>query len=279
LAALLHDVGHAPFSHTLELVPGVNHHRFTLMALSEAPLTKLLKDIDTQHLETVLNGTLPSALKNRFGAMQVDHLDSWMRGGQALGLLDFKPNEWLNGLRWSGDHLEADRATGERLAHWIFRGAASQLQPLDMAAHALVAQLIGELIDVGEFAIPDLRQMIDAEITFTLMRHPRTRDRAYRLFMQPHGIRFVRPKEGAAGPPGSILIEPPRLYLDLPWVDGVSLLHRYTDQLERLKRRQTRLAVWISGSGKGHLAPMTSVNPVQVVQESKTEIPRKVIRR
>lgn len=42
LAALLHDIGHAPFSHALELIPNVNHHAMTDALLDEAPLDKPL---------------------------------------------------------------------------------------------------------------------------------------------------------------------------------------------------------------------------------------------
>ena len=42
-AALLHDVGHYPFSHSAELVPGVDHHEMTRHRVTSGPIYSILR--------------------------------------------------------------------------------------------------------------------------------------------------------------------------------------------------------------------------------------------
>ncbi|MFI5779789.1 HD domain-containing protein [Nocardia sp. NPDC051570] len=75
LAALLHDIGHLPFSHTFEGVAGLDHHELGRQRIRE--LTPLLAEygMDADEVLGVMDsGT--SVLRGRPGSLKLDHLES-----------------------------------------------------------------------------------------------------------------------------------------------------------------------------------------------------------
>jgi uncharacterized protein len=232
LAALLHDIGHAPFSHALELLPDVNHHTMTEALLDEAPLNTLLENIDKNELIKLMNGKTQSVLKDKANAVNADNLDSWVRGGVALGFPSVSPTQLLKKFGLRNDFLETDIDTALMFANLIIKAAEGQLEPLDLAANALLAQLVGELIEAGLLDVKQLSHMIDAELISLLLHTAKTKERAHVLLFEPYRLR-VRPLEkGETVADGEIPVQP-YLYLAMPRVGGVSILeHRPELQTE-----------------------------------------------
>jgi HD superfamily phosphohydrolase len=175
LAALLHDAGHPPFSHAIEQIEGVSHHAFLRVLLDQEPLAGLLAGQDLARIEALVSGLEASPLKNRAGSLHADNLDSWMRGGQALGLLGrgWSPPELLERLAWNGRRLVTDEATAERLALLILEGARFQLTAVDLAANAFLAHLTGNLIRSGALERTQLPTMTDADLMAMLLASPK----------------------------------------------------------------------------------------------------------
>lgn len=77
-AALLHDIGHLPFSHTFEGIAGLNHHALGVALLHEVAIGGTLEahGIDPQDIADVLSGRTRSAATPLPGLLSLDHLDS-----------------------------------------------------------------------------------------------------------------------------------------------------------------------------------------------------------
>ncbi len=87
IAALLHDIGHYPFSHTLEKLEGFDHHKLTedLIYSTEVSGILLKYDFDPAEILEIINGRLASPLCNSSNKLNLDHLDGWVRSGQITG--------------------------------------------------------------------------------------------------------------------------------------------------------------------------------------------------
>ena len=114
-AALLHDVGHGPFSHAMEKVLDVHHEQLTMLAVTspETALHQILKSYSAEmphRVAAIIGGTFtPSALAQLVSSqLDVDRMDYLLRDslmtGAKYGLYDL---EWIiNALQIDED---ADR--------------------------------------------------------------------------------------------------------------------------------------------------------------------------
>lgn len=87
-AALLHDTGHLPLSHTFEGVAGLDHHALGARRVRELADVLAAHGMDAEDVLAVGTGRRPSVLSGAPGALNLDHLDGLVRSGRAQGMSD-----------------------------------------------------------------------------------------------------------------------------------------------------------------------------------------------
>ncbi len=178
LAALLHDVGHAPYSHALEALGGIDHHAALRASLGGGALGTWLRrrGVDVERVAALVDGDEPSPLRNREGWLHADHLDSFVRGAAWRGSVRVDPGDVLDGLRLDGPHLAFDARHGDDLLAAVLDEARFQLGPVDVGADAWLVELVGRAAALGAVDLAVLPTLCDAELDERLRAHPSTRD-------------------------------------------------------------------------------------------------------
>lgn len=218
VAALLHDVGHLPLSHTLEGLHGLDHH--VLGAERVRALAPLLTahGVDVDHLVAVVSGHQPSALSNDDGVLTLDHLDSFIRSAHARGYTAEPPPATLTRLRLTQGKVDTDMAAAGELARLVVDEARRHCSTANMLAVGAVRWLVERATGGWTTTqVAALAQLTDDELWTLLLTSPTTAAAATSLRRDPAAwqLHQTPPERGPSAP-----IAVRRLYVTQPLVDG-----------------------------------------------------------
>ncbi|MCG7310823.1 HD domain-containing protein [Brachybacterium sp. ACRRE] len=225
--ALLHDIGHLPFSHTLEGLGGLDHHTIGRERVAELDPVLRRHGVEAEEIIAIDEGERPSPLTNAYGALKLDHLDSFLRSGQVHGRTTTSPREMLGRMRLIDGAVDTDEQTADELVDLIVAEARHQRAPSNVVPIAVLKHLVTTALDAGaSFDTADLAQMTDGELWAALLADPVTREVTRELRAHPRRWRMDTlptdaPSDGSDT--GALDVHIRRGYLALPTVDGAMI--------------------------------------------------------
>lgn len=226
LGALLHDVGHGPFSHSAETIPGFDHHE----AGREIILGEMVGDIlrqygfDPAQIVALTEGNPPNPVRTKNGLLHLDHLDFFVRDPFACGWQLPTPAALLSQLHLAGPNVSTDLATAEHLVERILFEHRLFTAPGKVAAEAILTRLFRLAHQKGVWGtdVHYLAAMTDAEV-LTLLAGSNDTEISLLLDLllrAPHKLKVRRATADEVLSPSAMITHFNKAYLGQPLVDG-----------------------------------------------------------
>ena len=222
VAALLHDVGHAPFSHMLEPLDGVDHHQWTMERLYAPPIVNILHThhLEPEHVLAHIAGHPENPLRNTAGIVHVDHLDAWVRNAYGTGILPLSAPEILHRLRIRSGFLEMDADLARLILKLVLMEARLHCSAASLGAHTILRRLVQRLLEAELVTVAMLADMTDGMLEHLLLTTSTTAAEAQRLWYQPEQLIVQKMGGDEPPPPGAHIVPIEKLYVSQPLVEG-----------------------------------------------------------
>jgi hypothetical protein len=246
-AALVHDIGHMPLSHTFEGVAGLNHHSIGTDLLQADPVRAVLarNGISTDAVAAALDQRSASPLSSQSGLLNLDHLDSYVRSGRAAGRLDTDPAVLLDRLELKDAAVSTDRETAGTLVDLVCAEARLHTSWDNVGPVSVVRRLVCRLLDSGEADPYRLARMTDPQLWSAFDSFEATRAEGIMLRYELHRLQVVA--RGVPDAPSAWDYALRKIYSAAPLVDGKHIevsAPELTAALDHLRLLSTKFRVW-----------------------------------
>lgn len=244
LAALLHDIGHLPFSHSLEKELGLSHHKITEEKILRGEVAVILNKHNLEPGKVVAILNLDSPLSNSSNLLAIDHLDSFLRDTYMWGKFSKQPSDILKAISFNGIYIETDESNAVAITEAIVNDHQLFLSPRCLAVDKLLSTAVYMYcMELGDKEF--ICDLVDFQLLNLLEKSsiPEVKETIEVLLYQPHRIEFSKQKTN-----GSIEVGVRKIYGKSPLVNGNIYLEinqeakRKIETLENLKRTYY---VWI----------------------------------
>lgn len=234
IAALLHDIGHLPFSHAVENTLGFDHHQLTEQYILEDEISSVLRNfkIDPNKIIEILDK--PSAITGQDNILGIDHLDSFFRDTYMSGTLEILPRHLLDKIRCTPKGIDTDSETGHYLLRLILSDHKLFLSPHMVAVDRLLAEAIllhwcKDPLKKEEFA-----RLIDSEIVsmLTTSDSPEAKEIINILLFEPNRIRI---ESNSTSTKASYPISIRKVYNKVPMCEGIPLTKQSNEARSMLR--------------------------------------------
>ncbi|MEU6329908.1 HD domain-containing protein [Streptomyces sp. NPDC047049] len=247
VAALLHDIGHLPLSHTLEGVSGLDHHAIGLRLLRSGPIQSALErhGFSAEAVATALGVQPPSPLTNRSGLLNLDHLDSYVRSGRAAGRLPVDPAVILSRLGLREAAVSADRGTAAALVDLVCAEARLHTSWDNVGPASVVRRLAGRLLDDTALTPDRLARMTDPQLWSAFDSCAATRAESAMIRYELHRLRVTAGRAPGDRPGWDFSLR--KIYRSAPLVEGQRIevaAPELAAQLDALTSLSTTFRVW-----------------------------------
>ena len=196
-------------------------------------------------------GSVSSPLRGSTGALKLDHLDSFLRSGQAHGRTTTPPPAILDRLPLRHGATDTDPQTAKELTDLIIREATAQRSRANVTAVVILRHLVATFLRTDDDDRPaELTAMTDDEVWAALLADSATAHQTRAFRQTPRGPQ-VTSHLGEQGhlTPDARTYTIARSYLALPTVDGVPWQSEEADRLQDMLNRTAGLVITTRDAG------------------------------
>lgn len=232
IAAVLHDIGHLPFSHAVERTLGFNHHKITEENIRGEEISTILSKYgySPERIIEILDNDSPLSHKTPY--LSADHLDSFLRDAYMLGKSKEHPATIFKNLSFNHHNVETNVETGKHIMGAIYEDHKTFLSPIALALDAMLAKAISIFAGEKEVDLQFIQSLTNNEL-LNLLQSSEIKaidDILTIILWDPERVSIYSEVIR-----GAEKIEVKKIYDKTPLVNGTPLTEICSDSLEKLK--------------------------------------------